>query len=127
MAITFTHHGNFRKTDSFFERCKAAVKISELDRFGQEGVRALRDATPKDSGLTAESWYYEIERKNGSTSIVWKNSNVVDGWANVAVLLQYGHGTRNGGYVQGRDYINPAIRPIFDRIAENAWKEIRKK
>jgi len=126
LGISFVHHGNFRKTMSFFERAKEVVRKGDLDKFGREGVLALAEATPKDSGLTAASWYYEIVRQNGIASIVWKNSHIVDG-VPIAVILQYGHGTRNGGYVRGRDYINPAIQPIFDRIAENAWKEITRK
>ena len=126
MSITFVQHGTLKKTDRFLEKCLEVVKLGDLDKYGREGVEALREATPKDSGLTAMSWYYEIVREKEKTTIVWKNSNIVDGWANIAILLQYGHGTRNGGFVQGRDYINPAIQPIFDRIAENAWKEIRR-
>lgn len=125
MAISFVHHGDFSRTQRFLERCKEVVKLGDLDKFGQAGVQALRSATPKDSGKTADSWNYNIVRKNGSVTIEWVNSNVVDG-VNIAVILQYGHGTRNGGYVQGRDYINPAIQPIFDEIADNAWKEVSK-
>lgn len=96
-----------------------------LDRFGQEGVAALSSATPVDSGKTAASWSYEIERGDGKTVISWSNSNVNDG-VNIAVILQYGHGTGTGGFVQGRDYINPAIQSVFDRIAEEAWREVTK-
>ena len=87
------------------------------------GVDALAAATPVDTGKTAASWTYEIEKKNGSYSIVWLNTNV-NKYVNIALILQYGHGTRNGGYVKGRDYINPAIQPIFDKIAEDAWREV---
>lgn len=125
MAITFVHHGDFSKTQRFLERCKEVVKLGDLDKFGKAGVEALRSATPKDTGKTADSWNYNIIRKNGSVTIEWVNSNVVDG-VNIAVILQYGHGTRTGGYVQGRDYINPAIQPIFDEIANDAWKEVTK-
>lgn len=97
--------------------------FSELDRLALEGVAALALATPRDTGATATSWDYEIKRSNGQISIYWTNDNVNKG-VNIAVILQYGHGTRNGGYVMGRDYINPAIRPIFDKIAEAAWKEV---
>lgn len=97
-----------------------------LEKYAREGVTALASATPVDSGETAASWDYEIQKGNGKVSIYWTNSNINDG-VPIAVILQYGHGTNGGGYVQGRDYINPAIRPIFDKIAENAWKEVTSK
>ena len=124
--ITFSSKGDFKKTFSFFEKMKEGVHLGNLDKYGREGVPALAAATPIDTGMTASSWTYEIVRENGTASIVWSNTNVVDG-VNIAVILQYGHGTRQGGYVQGRDYINPAIRPIFDKIADNAWKEVTSK
>lgn len=98
---------------------------SILERAGQEGVDALSRATPVDSGKTASSWSYEIRQNRSGLSIIWKNSNVVSG-VPIAIILQYGHGTKNGGYVQGRDYINPALKPIFDRIAENVRREVSK-
>ena len=101
------------------------MKFSSLDKYGKEGVQALAAATPVDTGLTAASWYYEIEQTDKTTSIVWKNSNVVDGTP-IAIILQYGHATRNGGYVQGTEYINDALRPIFERIADSVWKEVTK-
>ncbi|HNX63451.1 MAG TPA: HK97 gp10 family phage protein [Candidatus Limiplasma sp.] len=102
----------------------AAINLTNLlTLYGQAGVEALSAATPKDSGETAGSWSYEIVQKPTGVAIVWSNSNMNDG-ANIAVLLQYGHGTRNGGYVQGVDYINPALKPIFERIANEAWKEV---
>ena len=121
--ITFKQKGDFSKLSNFLERAKEVVKIGDLDQYGQEGVDALMAATPKDSGLTASSWYYEIVRTNDSVSIQFLNSNINKG-VPIAVILQYGHGTRNGGWVEGRDYINPAIQPIFDKIAEDAWKEV---
>lgn len=121
--ITFRHKGDFSKTRSFFERILNTVKLGELDRFGRMGVDALAAATPKDTGQTAASWEYEIRRSHGSVSIDWYNTNYNNG-VNIAVILQYGHGTKNGGFVRGRDYINPAIQPVFDEIAESAWKEI---
>lgn len=123
--ITFSSKGNFKKTFSFMERAKEVVHLGNLDKYGREGVAALAAATPIDSGKTASSWVYEIVREAGSASIIFSNTNVVNG-EKIAVLLQYGHGTRNGGYVVGRDYINPAIQPIFDKIAEDAWKEVTK-
>ena len=121
--ITFRHKGNFRRTTKFFEKALNVVKLGELDKYGRQGVEALAAATPKDSGKTAESWKYEIHHDGGSATISWYNTNENKG-VNIAVILQYGHGTRNGGYVRGRDYINPAIQPLFDQIAESAWKEI---
>lgn len=124
--IVFRHKGDFSRTEKFLERAKEAVKIGELDKYGRAGVAALASATPVDSGLTASSWYYTIERQNGRTSIIFNNSNVQNGWCNVAIILQYGHGTGTGGWVEGRDYINPAIQPIFDQIANDAWEEVTK-
>ena len=122
--ITFTHKGDFSKTSRFLQNAKRAVKLSDLDKYGRAGVEALAAATPVDSGKTAESWFYEIKRQNGTVSITFNNSNVVDGWCNIAIILQYGHATGTGGWVEGRDYINPAIRPIFDKLANDAWKEV---
>lgn len=123
--ITIRHKGDFSKLDRYFERVKEAAKLGVLDKYGREGVAALASATPVDSGLTASSWYYEIERSNGRVSITFNNSNVNKG-VPIAIILQLGHGTGTGGWVQGRDYINPAIQPIFDRIADDAWKEVTK-
>ena len=123
--IRFKHKGNFSKVTRFLERAKEVVHLGDLDKYGQEGVAALASATPIDSGLTASSWYYEIVNQNGYAKITFYNSNIQNGIP-IAIILQYGHGTRNGGWVQGRDYINPAIRPIFDKIANEAWKEVKK-
>lgn len=123
--ISFRQKGDFSKLTSFLEKAKNAVKIGDLDRYGREGVAALASATPKDTGLTAESWYYEVKPGKESVSISFHNRNIQNG-VPIAIILQYGHGTRNGGWVQGRDYINPAIQPIFDKIANNAWKEVTK-
>ena len=123
--ISIRHKGDFSKLTRYLINTKSAVKVSDLDKFGQEGVAALASATPVESGLTAKSWYYKIERKDGSTTITFCNSNIQNG-VPIAIVLQYGHATRNGGWVEGRDYINPAIQPIFDKIAENAWKEVTK-
>lgn len=123
--IKIVQKGDFSKLNSFFERIKEVIKIGDLDRYGSMGVSALASMTPKDSGETANSWYYEIEREPGSVSINFLNRNVNKG-VPIAIILQYGHGTGNGGYVQGRDYINPAIQPVFDTIAENAWREVTK-
>lgn len=121
--ITFRQKGDFSKLNHYFEKLKEGIKIGDLDKYGRAGVEALSNATPKDTGQTASSWYYEIKRSNDSVSIQFKNSNVHEG-VPIAVILQYGHGTGTGGWVEGRDYINPAIQPIFDAIANNAWKEV---
>lgn len=123
--ITFRQKGDFSKITRFLERAKESVRLGDLDKYGREGVAALASATPVDSGLTASSWYYQIENKNGRATLSFFNSNIQNG-VPIAVILQYGHGTKNGGWVEGRDYINPAIQPIFDKIAENAWKEVTK-
>lgn len=124
-GIVFKHKGNLKKTTKFLERTLKGDYLKNLDKFGREGVAALALATPVDTGKTAKSWDYRIEKITDGIKIVWTNSNVNKG-VNIAIILQYGHGTGNGGYVQGRDYINPAIRPIFDRIADDAWKEVTK-
>lgn len=123
--ITFAQKGDFSNLTRFLERAKNAVHLGMLDKYGREGAAALAAATPVDTGVTANSWGYEIVRKNGAVSIVFKNSNIQNG-VPIAIILQYGHATGTGGYVQGRDYINPAIQPIFDRIADEAWKEVIK-
>jgi len=125
MKISVRQKGDFSKLTRYLVQAKKAVNIRDLDKFGKEGVAALSSATPVDSGKTANSWYYEIINENGSTSITFYNSNIQNG-VPIAIILQYGHGTRNGGWVEGRDYINPAIQPIFDKIAEKAWKEVTK-
>lgn len=123
MRVKFEVSGGFTKTERFINRMKRREYLNVLDEFGREGVQALRNATPVDSGTTAESWDYEIKRTRNCTEIIWTNSNINDG-VPIAIILQYGHGTGTGGYVQGRDYINPAIQPIFDKIAEKAWKVV---
>lgn len=122
--IRFQQKGDFSRLNGFLERAKEAIKIGDLDKYGREGVNALRYMTPVDTGKTANSWYYTIIRKSGSVEIRFNNSNIQNG-VPIAIILQYGHATRNGGYVHGRDYINPAVRPIFDKIASEAWKAVR--
>lgn len=123
--IRFRQKGDFSKLTKYLEKVKEGFDVGILDKYGQAGVRALASATPVDTGLTASSWYYKIENNNDSVSIAFYNSNIQNG-VPIAIILQYGHGTKNGGWVQGRDYINPAIRPIFDAIVEDAWKEVTK-
>ena len=121
--ITFKQKGDFSKLKKFLEKAKETSNMGFLDKYGREGVEALSSATPVDTGKTASSWKYEIIRKKDSIEIVWKNTNIQNG-VPIAIILQYGHGTRNGGWVQGRDYINPAIQPVFDKMAEAAWREV---
>lgn len=123
--IRFRQKGDFSKLSRYLERVKEAVRRGDLDKYGRAGVAALESATPVDTGLTASSWYYKIENKSGSITISFHNSNIQSGIP-IAIILQYGHGTGTGGWVEGRDYINPAIQPIFDEIANNAWREVTK-
>lgn len=121
--ISFRQKGDFSKLTNYLERAKNAVRLGDLDKYGRQGVAALASATPVETGKTASSWYYEIIRSKGSVSISFFNSNIQNG-VPIAVIIQYGHGTGTGGWVQGRDYINPAIQPIFDQIANDAWREV---
>ncbi|MBA3551114.1 HK97 gp10 family phage protein [Patescibacteria group bacterium] len=121
--IRVTSSGSFKKTMQFIDRLRHGDIYKDLDRYGAMGVRALAGATPQDTGRTANAWYYQIQRSRSGVIISWHNNNVNQG-AVIAILLQYGHGTGTGGYVQGRDYINPAARPIFDQIAADVWKKV---
>ena len=123
--IVFKQSGDFKDTFSFLEKSKETVKLKDLDRYGKEGILALSQNTPVDSGLTSKSWHYEIIQQDGKVSISFYNSNIQNG-VPIAIILQYGHATRNGGWVEGRDYINPAIKPIFDKIVDDAWREVTK-
>ena len=123
--ISFEQKGDFKNVTSFLERVKGAVHVSNLDEFGKRGVAALSAATPVDTGATASMWSYKIERQGDTVSINFCNDNINDN-VPIAIILQYGHGTKGGGYVQGRDYINPAVQPIFDEIANKAWREVSK-
>lgn len=121
--ISFGHKGDFSKLSKYLAKVRRTVSVSDLDKYGQEGVAALASVTPVDTGLTANSWYYEIEIVKGSATIRFCNSNIQNG-VPIAIILQYGHGTGTGGWVQGRDYINPAIQPVFDKIVKKAWGEV---
>lgn len=121
--LRFTHKGDFSKTTKFLEKVKRVVHTSTLDKYAKRGVAALSAATPVDTGLTASSWSYEIVNTAGSISINFKNSNVQNG-VPIAIVLHYGHATGNGGWVEGRDYINPAIQPIFDELKDELWREV---
>lgn len=121
--ISFKHRGDFSKTERFLNKIKGREYLNILEKYGQLGVEALSESTPVDSGKTASSWTYEIERSSSSTTISWLNTNVNQG-VNIAIILQYGHGTGTGGYVVGIDYVNPAMKPVFEKIAEEAWREV---
>jgi len=121
--IRFKQSGDFKKLNSFLEKAREAIKMGDLDKYGRMGVDALAAATPVDTGETASSWYYKIVRNDERTTIQFLNSNVNEG-VPIAIILQYGHGTGTGGWVEGRDYINPAVQPIFDEIVNKAWKEV---
>lgn len=125
MLIYMESSGSFKKTESFLTSMSKliAIEVSVLNSCGQEGVNALVSATPRDSGLAASSWGYEVSQTKAGCSITWTNNDIENGFP-VAIMLQYGHGTKGGGYVQGKDYINPAIKPIFDKIADKVWKAV---
>lgn len=123
--IRFEQKGNFSKLDHYFKRTRNSINNIDFDEIGKLGVDALSSATPTDTGLVSQSWYYKIKKTKDSVTISFNNSDIENG-APIAILLQYGHATRNGGWVEGRDYINPAIQPIFDELAKNAWKEVTK-
>lgn len=120
--ITFKQRGSFKKTNSFLQRALEVADMSWLDKYGKKGVEALRMTTPKDTGKTADSWDYLIEHTDDGAKLVWTNSNTTKDGQSIAILLQYGHGTNGGGLVIGRDYINPAIQPIFDEMALESWE-----
>jgi hypothetical protein len=122
-VIRFKSKGDWSKTTKFLQRNRKMGQNWNLDKYGQAGVNALQAATPVDTGLTASSWYYEITNNDGVVRITFNNSNIQNE-VPIAIILQYGHATRNGGWVEGRDYINPAIQPIFDKITETAWREV---
>lgn len=137
--ITFTHKGNFKKLDTYFGKAKKVLRTDVLDKYGRKGVEALKNATPVRTGLTASSWSYEVKRDSNGATIIFSNSNVIEYTSTsmtkkgakvrnnkiqIAIILQYGHGTGTGGYVQGIDYINPALQPVFEEMADSAWKEV---
>lgn len=122
--IKFTNKGSFKNLEQFLRKNGELDIDHYLEIYGQKGVEALKEYTPKRTGKTADSWSYKIEKGKDSTTIIWTNDNIVDDWYNVALMIQYGHGTKSGVYVEGVDYINPAIRTIFDKLAEEIWKEV---
>lgn len=121
--ISFKHSGSFKNTERFFSKALNADYKSILEVYGEKGVSVLRQATPRDSGETADSWGYTIEDRRGKLILTFTNSNIQKG-VNIAIILNYGHGTASGAYVAGRNYIDPAIQPIFDKIADDVWKEV---
>ena len=123
MKIHFEQKGNFKKLDRYFKRINNVTDTIDFDEFGRRGVAALASATPVKTGLAAQSWYYKVIKTKDSTTITFNNSDIENG-VPIAIILQYGHATKNGGWVEGRDYINPSIQPIFDELAKNAWKEV---
>lgn len=123
MGITFTERGDFRNMEAFLAKLNSPNLYSVLSKYGEIGVNALSNATPVDTDETASSWYFEIVQRKNYFSIRWYNSHVNEGRP-IAILLQYGHGTGTGGYVEGRDYINPAMQPVFDAMVDDFWKEV---
>jgi hypothetical protein len=123
-VLSFKHRGNFENVEKFFKGYNTQKLVGILETYGEEGVRALAAATPVDTGLTAGSWSYRTSISKGSFFIIWENSSLSSAGTSVAILLQYGFGTKGGGYIQGQDFINPAIRPVMDRIAEAVWREV---
>nr|DAF18932.1 MAG TPA: type I neck protein [Caudoviricetes sp.] len=121
--ISFKHKGDFSNTAKYFKKTKNIIKNISFDKYGEAGVEALKSATPYDTGLTASNWYYKISKNSKRVKIGFYNSNIQNG-VPIAIILQYGHATRGGGYVEGKDYINPAIKDVFDEILNNAWKEV---
>lgn len=124
MAIIFRQKGDFSTLEKYLKKSKSGIDLSLFRKYGEMGVSALKEATPKDTGKTAESWTYKITNAKQRISISFYNTNIQNG-VPIAIILQYGHATRNGGYVQGQDYINPAIKPVFEKLAEEAWKEAK--
>lgn len=122
-VIKVKQRGKFKKTDIFFDGLLTTAQFKRIEEYAKMGIQALQEATPKDTGLTSQSWYYEIKRTERGLTIEWLNSNVNKGY-NVALLIQYGHGTRDGSYIAGIDYINPALRPVFEAIGNDVWKEV---
>lgn len=123
--LSFKVKGNFNNTKKFFKKALSDSELKIIEKYAIEGTKNLVENTPKDTGLTSASWYYEIKKTNTGISIIWSNTNIKDG-VNIAVILQYGHGTRYGAYVRGIDYINPALQPVFDKMADELWMEVTK-
>ena len=125
--IKIEHHGDLDKTAGWLKKLQQRRLFKDLDKFGVRGVQALEEATPKDTGKTATSWSYKIEQNDREVKIIYCNSNVIDEWCNVAIIIQYGHATGTGGWVEGIDYINPALAPVFKKIADEVWEEVERR
>lgn len=123
--ITIRSKGDFSKTKRYLDKLRRAIQLGIFDKYGREGVAALASATPVETGETANSWHYEVTRSSTGVSLIFTNTHINKG-VNIAIILQYGHGTGTGGWVEGRDYINPSIRPVFDKLSENLWREVTK-
>ena len=123
--IRFKQKGDFRKFNKWTERIREVVKLGDLDKYGAEGVELLKEATPKNTGKTSNSWTYTIEHTKNSIILSFHNSNIQNG-ENIAILLEYGHATKHGGWIEGIEYIEPSIQPLFKKIADDAWKEVMK-
>lgn len=126
MPIVFKQHGDFSKTERFFERCKNLFHLGVLDKYGREGVAALSMATPVDTGKASTSWRYEITNEKGRLTVSWVNDDVSTDGTPIVIYVQYGHATKNGGWVRGNDFINPSIKPVFNKLADDLWKEVTK-
>lgn len=125
IRIKMSSKGDFSKSFKFLKVMKEKDWLKRIDQYAQEGVNALKASTPKDTGLTADSWNYEITNDGNRLYITWYNTNVKKGYFNVALMLQYGHATKNGTWIKGVDYINPALKPVFDKISNNMWEEVK--
>lgn len=123
--ISFTNNGDFSNTVNFLKESNKKIKMKNIDRYGRLGVKELEKYTPVDTGLTASSWYYTIEKNQNGFRLIFNNSNIVDN-VPIAIILQYGHATKNGGWVEGIDYINPVLKPLFKKMADDIWKEVTK-
>lgn len=125
IVVQMSEKGDFKKTFRFLKAMKEKKFLSSLDKYGERGVQLLSENTPRDTGLTASSWYYKIEDDGNTLKLTWYNSNVKKDYFNVALMLQYGHATKNGGWVEGIDYINPALKPLFDEMEKDIWEEVK--
>lgn len=123
--IKFKHKGNFSKLTNYFEQLKETMNLGILNKYGERGVEALKSVTPVRTGLTRDSWYYKIEHNRDTVALRFLNSNIQNG-QNIAIILDIGHGTRGGSWVEGRHYIEPAIQPIFDELAAESWNDVKK-
>lgn len=125
IVVQMSEKGDFKKTFNFLKAMQEKKFLSNLNKYGERGVQLLSENTPRDTGLTASSWYYKIEDDGETLTLTWYNSNVKKDYFNVALMLQYGHATKNGGWIEGIDYINPALKPLFDEMEKDIWEEVK--